>query len=149
MTGTYVASNGIVVATATNTLDGGRARLTFSYYAGDAEFSSAALLPESGNDDIVGVWKSTVKIELLDRPGEIPQGATTTLEFRNDGTFQATSTPYDGSAPSVQDGTWMAEPANALRLTPVSDSATAAPPTRILKVVNGAIVDSLRIWHRS
>jgi hypothetical protein len=149
MTGTYVASNGIVVASATNALDGERGRLTFSYYAGETEFSSAALLPEGAHTGIVGAWKSTVKIELLDRPGETPEGATTTLEFRNDGTFQATTTPHDGSTPIVQDGTWVTEPDDIFRLTPAGDPATSPSMARILKLVDGVIVDTVRIWHRS
>jgi hypothetical protein len=72
MSGTYVASDDVVTATVTNTLEPGSARLTFSYYTGKTQFATGALLARAGHTGIVGVWRGMMKIEYLDSSATSP-----------------------------------------------------------------------------
>jgi len=139
MTGTYVASNGVVTATVTNMLAPGRVRLTFSYYAGETEFTTGALLARAGHDGIVGVWNGIVKIEHLDDPAMGTGGAETECEFRADASFRWTTTSFDGSAARVQEGTWIAD---------VDGTFRASEGTTFQLVGNEALAQAGHIWQR-
>ena len=143
MTGTYVALDDVVTATVTNTREPGQARLTFSYYAGATQFSSAALRPSAGHTEIVGVWGGIRKIEHPDDSASSPTGGNIEGEFRADGSFRWTVTPFDGTATTVTEGTWVAEADETFR-------ATASSSELVLKLFdNEALVDASRIWQRN
>ena len=142
MTGTYEASDGVVTATVTNTLVSGQARLTFSYYAGATQFSSAALRAGAGHTGIAGVWTGVRKTELLDGSAPSPTGVEIEGDFRADGSFRWTVTPFDGTAAVVTEGTWVAEAGEVFR-------ASAGSAELVLKLLgNEALVDAPRIWQR-
>ena len=145
MTGTYEVSDGVVTATATNTLVPGQARLTFSYYAGTTQFSSAALRARAGHTGIVGVWIGIRKIERLDGAAPSPTGGETEAEFRADGSLRWTFTPFDGTAAVVTEATWVAESGDLFR---ASTSATSS--WLVLKLFDDeTLVDASRIWQRN
>lgn len=151
LVGTYVANDGIVTATVTNTPLATQARLTFSYYANDKLFTSAALLPRGGHAGIVGVWTGIRKLELLNGSAQGAQGATAEYDFRADGTFHRTLTPFDGGAASTLDGTWLEEAASTVRLTPTPDPAhpDVTPVDQIFHVLDGAaLYTGDEIWER-
>ena len=54
VTGSYTASEGVIVATATNANAPGNVRVTFTYYANGTVFSSHAMRASGGHDGIVG-----------------------------------------------------------------------------------------------
>ena len=142
VTGTYEASDGVVTATVTNTLVPGPARLTVSYYASATQFSSAALRASAGHTGIIGVWTGTRKTELLDGSAPSPTGGDIEGDFRADGSFRWTVTPFDGTAAVVTEGTWVAEAGEVFR-------ASAGSAALVLKLVgNEALVDAPRIWQR-
>ncbi len=143
MTGTYEASQGVVTATATNTLEPGRVRVTFSYYAGATQFSSAALRAPAGHTGIVGVWSGVRKTEHLDASSPSPTGSDTECDFRADGSFRWTVTPFDGTAAATTEGTWVAEAGEMVR-------ATAGSSELVLELLdNQALVDAFAIWQRN
>jgi hypothetical protein len=143
MTGTYVAANGVVTATVNNTLQPGQARLTFSYYANATQFSSAAMRARSGHTGIVGTWTSVRKLELLEASERSLSGAEVEGEFRADGSYRWTVTPFDGTAASATEGTWAAEQDGTFR-------ATAPSSELMLQLLDDeALVDAPRIWQRN
>lgn len=151
MSGTYVASDGVVTATVTNTLAPGRARLTFSYYADETQFTTGALLARAGHTGIVGVWTGIVKIEYLDSPATSPGGAETEREFRADGSFRWTTTAFDGTAARVQEGTWVAETYDTFRASDSSDipGGGASGAELVFKLLGGeALAQPGHIWLR-
>ena len=143
ITGTYVAANGVVTATVTNTLQPGQARLTFSYYANATQFSSAAMRPRSGHAGIVGTWTGVRKLEILDASEQSPSGSGVEWEFRADGSFRQTVTPFDGTAGSTTDGTWVREADGTFR-------ATADNSDKVVTLLDGeALVFPSQIWQRN
>ena len=157
MTGTYVASGGVVTATVTNTLEPGQARLTFSYYAGATQFSSGALRARAGHTGIVGVWTGVVKIERLDGSEQSPAGDEVEAEFRADGSYRWTVTPFDGTAARVTEGTWVLEGGTMFRITFGSSDllfqlfddqvlGTQVLENQVLQ--NQVLIDASRIWQR-
>jgi hypothetical protein len=147
LVGTYQATDRTVVATATNTPDSKRARLTFSYYASSTSFSSAALLPEGAHQGIVGVWQAVMKLEYLDETGRAPQGSTETDSYRADGTFQVTQTPSDGSPPAAWEGTYTEDSPGLF----TAAGATSAGESRVATfqlLEDAALVSPNRIWMR-
>jgi hypothetical protein len=143
LTGTYVARNGVVTATATNTLVPHLARLTFSYYANATQFSSAALRPTAEHDGIVGTWNGLRKLELLDSAGQNPSGEAIAAEFRSDGTCRLTITPFDGTAATVDDGTWVTQTNGTFHATGRITEYT------FILLDDEALVDAPRIWQRN
>jgi hypothetical protein len=147
LVGTYQATDRTVVATATNTPDGTRARLTFSYYADPNSFSTGAFLPNGTHDGIVGVWDGTMALEVLDEPGRGPQGAAVTYTYRADGTFAGTETPTDLSPPIAWEGTYTEASAGIF----TADGFTADGSRRTATWQlweNAALVGPNRIWLR-
>jgi hypothetical protein len=142
LTGTYAASDGVVTATVTDAVKPGPVRLTFSYQAGATQFSSAALRAAAGHTGIVGVWNGTRKLELLDGSASSPTGGDIEGEFRADGTYRWTVTPFDGTAATVAEGTWVAEEGDTFRLT-------AGSALVLTLLDNEALVDASRIWQRN
>jgi hypothetical protein len=141
--GTYEASDGIVTATVTNTLEPGQVRVTFSYYAGATQFSSAALGANPGHAGIVGRWNGIRKIERLDGSAPSATGEELQGEFRADGTLRWTNTLLDGTAATVTEGTWVAEAGGMYRIT-------GSPSELVLELLdNEALVDPLLIWQRA
>lgn len=145
LTGTYVAADGVVIAMATNTnmlQPLGPARLTFSYYANATQFSSAALRARSGHAGIVGTWTGVRKLELLDGSGQSPSGSEVEWEFRTDGSFRQTVAPFDGTAGSTTEGTWVGEADRTFR-------ATADSSEQVVTLLDGeALVFPSQIWQR-
>ncbi len=147
LSGTYEASGDTVVATVTNAPDAVRARLTFSYYADATSFSSAALRPTGAHDGVVGVWRGLAKLEFLDEPGRAPDGALEVDTFRADGTFSATSSAPDGSAPQVWEGTYAEESPGVFSATASADSGASRTVTWEL-LDDAALVRPDRLWLR-
>jgi hypothetical protein len=142
MTGTYVAANGVVTTTVTNTLMPGNVRLTFSYYANAVHFSSAAMRARSGHTGIVGTWSGVRKLEFLDVSEQSPSGSAVQWEFRADGSFRQTVTPFDGTPGSTTEGTWVGEGDGTFRAT-VDSSDT------VVTLLDGeALVFPSQIWQR-
>jgi hypothetical protein len=147
LVGTYQAADRTVVATATNTPDGKRARLTFSYYASSSSFSSGALLPSGTHQGIVGIWQGVMKLEDLDETGRAPQGATETDTYRADGTFQVTQTPSDGSPPGAWEGTYTEDSTGLFTATGTTSTGESRITTfRLLE--DAALVSPNKIWVR-
>jgi hypothetical protein len=148
VTGTYTAADGIVTGTASNTAAPGQTRVTFSYYAGPTQFSSAALLPRGSHTGIVGVWTGIVRIEQVGDSSESPEGSEAEYEFRADGTFHGTATAFDGSAAKVADGTWTAAAGDEVVLTSTNSSGTST--THTFRLLDGAaLADDGRVWLRN
>ena len=143
LTGTYVASNGVVTATATNTLVPNQARLMFSYYANATQFSSAALRATARHNGIIGTWTGLRKLEILDGSGQSLSGDAIDAEFRSDGTYRWTLTPFGGAAATVDEGTWVTETDGAFHATGRISEYTL----RLLD--NEALVEAPRIWQRN
>jgi hypothetical protein len=149
--GTYVAADGIVTATATNTIATGEVRLTFSHYAGASRFTSAALLPHGARQGIVGVWTGIRKLEVLSTPGQVPQGNVVEYAFHADGRFRQTRTPFDGSATSVSEGSWLEEAGSTYLLSWNADPANpsgAQADQRLRLLDNAALFVDDEIWER-
>jgi hypothetical protein len=147
MVGTYEATDGTVVAAVTNTPDGQRARLTFSYYASPRSFSTGAFLPTGAHDGIVGVWRGVMTLELLDETGRPPQGAEETDTYRDDGTFQATMTPSDGSPAIAWQGTYAEDSPGIFTANGITtDGAHRTATWQLLE--NATLVGPNRIWTR-
>jgi hypothetical protein len=90
----------------------------------------------------VGVWTGIRKIELTDGSGA-PSGAEVELEVRADETYRVTSTPVDGTAARVEEGTWHAEDDATVRF------ATTSGFGHTLELLdNEALVDQSSIWQR-
>ncbi|HXU01197.1 MAG TPA: hypothetical protein VN903_09405 [Polyangia bacterium] len=143
VSGPFTASDGVIVATVTNTHVPGRERVTFTYYAGSV-FSSHALRAPAGHDGIVGVWTEIVKLEKLDDPTAPIQGASATREFRADGTFHWVTTPFDGSEGDTVDGTWAAEGGDTFRATDLSGVQN------VIKLVDGeALIPEGSVWQKN
>jgi len=143
ITGPYTVSDGVVVATMTNTNGPRHTRVTFTYYANDTLFSPNALRAPAGHDGIVGVWTGGTKMEDLDDPSQPVVGGVLTGDFRADGSLRWSTTPHDGSPVRTHEGTWVAESANTFRTTAsgVSDS--------VVKLVDGqALVPDDYVWQR-
>jgi len=148
VTGTYTAADGIVTATATNTLVPGQVRVTFSYHAGPAQFASAALLPRGAHTGIVGVWNGIARSETLGDTSQAPEGNEGEYDIRADGTFGATLTPVDGSAPTVAQGTWTADGGDKFTFTSTNASGTTVHHT--FQLLEGAALTDLgRVWQRN
>ena len=148
VTGTYVAVDRIVTATATNTLEPGEVRVTFSYYAGPTQFASAALLPRGAHTGIVGVWEGIARMESPSDSTQGPDGSEGEYEFRADGTFRATITPFDGTAPRVTEGSWTAAAGDRFVLTTTTTSSTTL--THTFQMLDGAaLTDDGRVWQRN
>jgi len=148
VTGTYTAADGIVTATATNTLVPGQVRVTFSYHAGPTQFASAALLPRGAHTGVVGVWKGIARSETLGDTSEGPEGNEGEYDFHADGTYRATLTPVDGSAPTVAEGTWTADGGDKLTVTSTNASGTTVQHT--FQMLDGAaLTDAGRVWQRN
>ncbi len=146
LSGTYQATDRTVVANVTQARDGRPARLTFSWFANATSFSTAALLPTGAHQGIVGGWDGIVKIERLDEPGSIPDGASTAQTFRADGTFTATTTRHDGSAATVVEGTYVEDPPGLFTATAVT---ATGPSVMIAQLIDGAaLVGPSRIWTK-
>lgn len=144
LTGTYVAAGGMVTATV-NKADtpGTQARLTFTYHANATQFSSAALRATAGHAGAVGVWTGMAKIELTDG-SQSPSGGAMEVALRADGTFRWTVTPFDGTAASAQEGTWVTATDGTIQ------TATASGPSYVLRMLdNEVLVDEPRIWQRN
>jgi len=147
VTGTYTAADGIVTATATNTLVPGQVRVVFSYHAGSTQFASAALLPRGAHTGIVGVWAGIARSETLGDTSEGPEGNEGEYDFRADGSFRATLTPIDGSAPTVAEGTWTADAGDRFTLT--STNTSGATVHHVFQLLEGAaLTDEGRVWLR-
>jgi hypothetical protein len=143
MTGTYVAANGVVTTTVTNILMPGNARLTFSYYANATQFSSAAMRARSGHTGIVGTWSGVRKLEFLDPSAQSPSGSEVEWEFRSDGSFRQTVTPFDGTGGSTTEGTWVGEGDGTFR-------ATVDGSDKVVTLLDGeALVFPSQIWRRN
>jgi len=143
MTGNYAAADGVVTATATNTLKPGQARLTFSYYANATQFSSAAMRARSGHMGVIGTWTGIRKLELLDGSGQSPSGSEFAWELRADGSFRQTVTPFDGADATTTDGTWAAEGGGTFRMTASSSDV-------VVTLLDGqALVVPSQIWQRN
>jgi hypothetical protein len=143
VTGSYTASDGVIVATATNTNAPGNVRVTFTYYANGTVFSSHAMRASGAHDGIVGEWTQMAKIENLDDPSALADGSVATREFRADGTFHWVAAPYHGGAGVTSDGTWTAESADTFRTT-TTDGAT-----NVIKLVGGeALIPDGSFWQR-
>ena len=146
VTGTYTVSDGVVVATATNTHVPGTVRVTFTYYANGTVFSSHAMRAPAGHDGIVGVWTQTTKIENVDDPSAPTDGGVATREFRADGTFHWVVTHSDGSEPTITDGTWVTESADTFRAT-TGDASISI--TNVIKLVDGEVlIPDGAFWQR-
>jgi hypothetical protein len=147
MTGTYTAADGIVTATATNTLVPGQVRLTFSYYAGPTQFASAALLPRGVHTGMVGTWAAIRRTDRLGDTSVGPEGADGEYTFRADGTFHANVTAFDASPTKVMDGSWTAD-GDTIVLTSTTASGTTA--THMFQLIDGAaLTDGGRVWLRN
>jgi len=143
VTGSYTASEGVIVATATNANAPGNVRVTFTYYANGTVFSSHAMRASGAHDGIVGEWTQMAKIENLDDPSALADGSVATREFRADGTFHWATAPYHGGAVVTSDGTWTAESADTFRTTTTDGS------TNVIKLVGGeALIPDGSFWQR-
>jgi len=144
LTGTYVADDGVVTAIVSNAATPEtQARLTFSYYANATKFSSAALRASSGHAGVVGVWTGMAKVEITNG-SQSPLGGAIEVDLRADGTYRWTVTPFDGTATSVEEGTWLVDGEG------VVVTATASGPGYVLEMLDDeALVDQPRIWQRS
>jgi hypothetical protein len=143
VTGSYTASEGVIVATATNANAPGNVRVTFTYYANGTVFSSHAMRASGAHDGIVGEWTQMAKIENLDDPSALADGSVATREFRADGTFHWVTAPYHGGAAVTSDGTWTAESADTFRTTTTDGS------TNVIKLVDGeALIPDGSFWQR-
>jgi hypothetical protein len=143
VTGTYTVSDGAVVATMTNTKAAGQVRVTFTYYANDTLFSPNALRAPAGHDGIVGVWTGATKMEDLDDPSQPVVGGVLTGEFHADGSLRWSTTPPDGSAVRVHEGTWAAESADTFR------TAASGVSDSVVTLVDGqALIPDDYVWQR-
>jgi hypothetical protein len=142
LTGTYVAADGVVTATASDA-SGALARLTFSYYANTTQFSAAALHPTTAHTGIVGTWTGVQKVELLDGSGQNPGGITVQAQFRADRTYRATITYLDGTPAFVNEGTWVGETDGTFH--GVGDG----PGFTLVLLDDQALVDPYQIWQRN
>ena len=132
-----------VSATATDTLTSGRTRLTFSYYAGATQFSSAALRAGTRHAGIVGVWTGIRKIERLYDSAPTSTGGQMEGEFRADGSFRWIVTPFDGTGATVTEGTWVGEAGETFR-------ASVSSYDMVFKLLDDeTLVDAPRIWQRN
>jgi len=142
VTGTYTATDDMVVATGTNAKDGARSQITFTYYANATVFATEVLRPTSAHTGLVGEWTATAKLEFLDEPPRPAQGGTATFQFHADGTFTSTGKLADGTT-EVEQGTYLEETPGVFRVTRAGgtfgfslqliDDAALAFPTRIFQ----------------
>ena len=145
MTGTYVVADGVVTATASNTRDGGRSRLTFTYYANETVFAPQAFRAAGGHDGAVGVWNAMIKVEDLDSPTEAPEGLSFMLDVHADKTLQMNRTFTDNYTQSWQ-GTWVLDPDRTFRASLV---VNGTPSESTFKLLDGeALVSPTYIWQR-
>jgi hypothetical protein len=148
VTGSYSTADGIVTATANNTLAPGQTRVTFSYYAGPTQFASAALLPRDARTGIVGVWAGIVRIEQLGDTGAGQEGSEGEYDFRADGTFHATVTSFEDNTTKTADGTWTTDGADRFVLT--SSTASGGSTPHVFRMLDGAaLADDGRVWLRN
>jgi hypothetical protein len=143
VTGTYVATDGVVTATVINRGEPPQARVTFSYHANTTQFSPAALHPVTAHDGIVGTWTGVRKLEILDDTGQSPTGVEVEAELHADGTCRFTSTPFDGTSAVVEVGTWTTDLDDTFLVTLGSSSAYT------FVVLDGeALIDTSYLWQR-
>jgi hypothetical protein len=142
LAGTYVATDGVVTATAINRGEPPQVRLTSSYHANATQFSSAALHPVAAHNGIIGTWTGVRKLEILDDTGQSPTGVEIEAELLADGTCRFTSTPFDGTSAVVSAGTWAADLDGTFRIT-LGSSAY------VFRVLDGeALIDTSYLWQR-
>jgi hypothetical protein len=86
-------------------------------------------------------------LELLDETGRPPQGAEETDTYRDDGTFQATMTPSDGSPAIAWQGTYAEDSPGIFTANGITtDGAHRTATWQLLE--DATLVGPNRIWTR-
>jgi hypothetical protein len=144
ITGTYTVTDHTLTAMGTNTKDGARAQIAFTYYANETAFATQALRPTGAHTGVVGEWAASVKVEFPDEPARPAQGGTATYQFRADGTFTAAIEDADAGM-ETERGTYREETPGVFRVIPTGETVGIS----LQMIDDAALVFPTRIFHRA